>query len=172
MKLRSFNIHHGSFFICHFYPFLIRSFIKLTGNRKPCLCCGILDEPDNGLSAGQWFPSPIFRESRKHSMVDVVPCAGSWRIVTDMETQAKLICSCLYVDFPQSDSGAMTSTSICCDEHRRSRALGCLPLLIPPCSKRIYRKFSRIITALNGHESLMALDIVNTALSKVLSTTS
>ena len=73
---------------------------------------GTADQIDDRLIVDQWLSSPIQTDKREQSMFDLVPLAGSRRVVTDRDRYPDLIRHLLQVELPCATSISVAPPSI------------------------------------------------------------
>jgi hypothetical protein len=71
---------------------------------------------DDGLIIDQGLSSPVQTDEREKPVLDLVPLAGSRRIVTDRDRYPDLIRHLLQVEFPEAKAISVAPPSICADE--------------------------------------------------------
>ena len=60
--------------------------------------------------------SPIVSDVTEQSMLNLVPFAGAWRVMTDLNRHAGLVRKSLQFQFPKSIAMAVASPAVCSDQ--------------------------------------------------------
>jgi len=84
----------------HFDSGLILIRVQDCLDFEPGARLGAANQMNDGLIIDQRLPSPVQTDKRKEPVLDLVPLAGSRRIVTDRDRYPDLIRHLLQVDFP------------------------------------------------------------------------
>ena len=85
MKLIAFNHQHGEFFIGNFDARRVRVFIKDGLDMQPLGGGCASDQIDHHLPTDQRPTSPVGGDMAEHAMFNLVPFAGAWGEVTDLD---------------------------------------------------------------------------------------
>src|ERR1700728_4382803 len=78
-------------------------------------------------------------------MLDLVPFAGSRRVVTDGDRYPDLIRHLLQLELPRAKSISVAPSSVRADVQSPRRRVGFSPVQFPPAPDALYRKFRRIM---------------------------
>ena len=85
MKCSEFEVNSGKLFICHFYSDGIGAAIKFGLDPEALLRRGVGDQIDDHLVTDERAATPVLCDVAKHPMLNLVPLAGAWREMTDMD---------------------------------------------------------------------------------------
>ena len=86
--------------------------IKHRLDLEPSARPGATDEVDDRLVVDQRFSLPAQTDKRKEPVLDLVPLAGTWRVVTDGDRYLDLIRQVLQVELPRAESIPVAAPSI------------------------------------------------------------
>src|SRR6185295_3537418 len=98
----------------------IRAGVKRRRHDEPASRRRVADEADDGLERSKRLASPIDRDEREESVLDLVPLAGPWRIVADVDDQLKLVGESLQLGFPHARAVPVAASGIGGDEELAS----------------------------------------------------
>ena len=98
------DVEGGHFVVGDLNAVRVGSGVEFAPDRQAGLGRGTADQIDDGRSADQRFSPAILCDVAEHSMFDLVPLRGAWRIVTHLKGQAGLVGEFLELDLPESDT--------------------------------------------------------------------
>ena len=78
-------------------------------------------------------------------MLDLVPLAGSWRVVTDGDRYLDLVRHLLQVELPGTKSISVAPPSIGTDEQSSRRRIALSPIQFPPSPDAFHGKLGRVV---------------------------
>ncbi len=107
-----FNPTFSQFFISYFNALFIGGFVQPCVDFQPFLGGRPPKKFNDDLKGLQRLALPVARDMAKQSVLDLIPLAGSWRIVTHFHDQAGVIREFLQFEFPQSATGPVTSSAV------------------------------------------------------------
>ena len=109
----------------------------------------------------QRYALPVARDVAEQTMFDLVPLAGSGRIVAQLDLQTCFICELLQGPSPESSSRAVAAPAV----GRNQQSLGCrvslLPHPLPPPINRRNGKLGRIVTDTDRNARFVQSNVVN-----------
>ena len=112
VKLIAFNHQRGELFIGDLDARRVRVFIK-NGLDMQSLGGGCAaDQIDHHFPTDEWPASPVGGDVAEHAMFYLVPSAGSWREVTDLNRQLLFVGQPLQLPAPQAHPVTIATTAI------------------------------------------------------------
>jgi len=100
----------------HFDSGLIFVRVQDCLDFEPGARFGATNQVDASFIMDQRLSSPVQTDKREEPVLDLVPLAGSRRIVTDRDRYPHLIRHLLQVEFPGAKAISVAPPSICADE--------------------------------------------------------
>ena len=67
---------------------------------------------DYGHAIDEWPPAPSLRDVAEQAVLDLIPLRRAWRIVMDVEHEARLVGELLQLDLPQPDTRSIRAATI------------------------------------------------------------
>lgn len=119
------------------------------------------DAGNHNLMRLQRHASPIPRDVAKHSVLDLVPLAGSRRIMAHFDDHARLVGELLQLQLPKPITRTIAAAAIGCDQQTSPSAVLLPAKLPPPESNGGHGELSRIVANSHRDERLVAMNIVH-----------
>src|SRR3989304_1646608 len=136
-------------------------FVQFSLYRKPRFCFCVGDQIEHNFMTDQGFSSPVHGYKGEQSVFNLVPFAGSWRIMTNPNGNADFICKPLQLQLPQSDTTTITPTAVCSDKQFFGIGICLTTNDIPPSSYCLHGKCGRIMIGTDTPPSFIGANIVN-----------
>ncbi len=129
-------------------------------NEAAAVRCGA-DQVHHGLERANRLAAPVHRDEREHAVLDLVPLAGPWREMADVDGQAELVGEALQLKLSHAGAMAGAAPRVGRDvELRRIRvALASHPL--PPRLDRGHREHRRVVIGADVDEAAVVRDVVD-----------
>ena len=125
------NVDYLEFGVCHFdlerIVFLIQPRMNLEARR--CACGS--DQVDHDLGGFERNASPVAGDVAEQAVLDLVPLARPWRIVADIDRQARGIGESLKFEMPESGARAVAPAAVCRDQETCGFCKSLLAELLP-----------------------------------------
>jgi hypothetical protein len=103
----SFDSEALHFCVGDFNALLVDAFVKLAFYLQSSVGRSRSDQLDDCHSTGKRSAAPILCNVAKHPMLDAVSLGCAWRIVMDMQDEARFVCEPLQFYLPQPDARAV-----------------------------------------------------------------
>src|SRR3972149_2057170 len=116
MKIGGLQVDCCQFFVRHFDTCWIETLVEFSLDCESLLGRGRRNQIDDDLMADQWSATPILRDVAKHAMLNLVPLAGAWRKMADLDRNAQRVGQFLQCNFPQPAAASVAAAAICCDQ--------------------------------------------------------
>ena len=117
------------------------------------------DEVDDGFVTHQGLPPPVHTDERKHSVLDLVPFAGSRRVMAHRDTKTELIYEALQMVFPCTGAVPIAPTAVCTDQQGLGLGVVMPTHSLPPSPDTLDGKLGSVVGDSNVHEAFVALRI-------------
>jgi len=109
----------------------------------------------------EWLSSPVQTDCTEQAMLNLVPFAGSWWKMANMNFKSCLVGKFLQFHLPESDVSAVTSTTIRVDHQLLSIWISCFTHHLPPTTDTLHGKRCCIVIGANIHPCLIVLHIID-----------
>src|SRR5262245_36949461 len=116
----------------NFDPFFISACVELGSNFQSRSRGGRADQADDRLVALEWFASPIHRDEREESVLDLVPLTRAWWHVADVDRQLRVVCEALKLTLPKRVARAVATPRIGDDQKLLCVTVCFAPHRLPP----------------------------------------
>src|ERR1019366_4842602 len=115
----------------------------------------------NHLQRREGFGSPVDGNERKESMFDLVPFAGSRRIMNHGDRELLFIGEVLKLFLPETISCPIGATPISRDQYLLFAWIECFTRLLPPSPDAFHRELSGIMIDPDVDEATLVDQIIN-----------
>src|SRR5208283_429337 len=139
------HIHLFKLCVCYLYTFWICVVIHGAVHAQSLGGCGRSNEIHNYFMAYEGPAAPVFADERKEAVLDLVPFAGAGRKMAYGDGKSSVVAQLLKLGFPKPESGAVTASAVCSDEHARCFRVRLIPHGEPPATDGFNGKGGRIV---------------------------
>src|SRR5208283_4726995 len=94
-------------------------------------------------------------------MLDLVPLAGPWRIMTDCHVQSRLIRPTLKFQLPQPKAITITAAAVGTNQHTLCPSIKGVTHLSPPTTNALHCETRCVMRAAHGHPTHIMLLVVD-----------
>ena len=133
--------------------------VKLAANSETSRRSCVRDEIDNDLVTYQRFSSPVFRDEREESVLDLVPFTCSGREMTHGDLHPEFVRKILQFHFPESNSGPVATAGISGYQQFLRIRIALLPQVTPPSPYGFHGKGRGIVVSADAYPCLVLAGI-------------
>jgi len=161
MKIISDHIDGCKFYIGNLDSLGVLSFVQFSLDREPRFRFGVGNQVEHHFMANQGFATPVHGDKGKQAVFNLVPFAGSWRVMADSNRNADFIGQSLQLQLPQPDTSTITSTTVCRNKQFFGIGVRFVSNNLPPASNCLYRECRSVMICADTHPTFVGSDIVN-----------
>src|SRR6266566_7639818 len=103
------------------------------------------EQLQHDFKRGEGLGSPVKRNERKEAMLDLVPFAGGWRIMSDGDRQLLFIGQVLQLLLPEPVFHPIGTAAISRDQHLLVIGIEGLATALPPPSETLHRELGGLM---------------------------
>src|SRR5580658_4701836 len=118
----------------------IAATIKSGAHDQATVVGRVANEVDHGLVGPQRAPAPVDRGEREQAVLDLVPLAGAWGEVADVDRHVELVGDALQLVLPHVRPIAVDAAGVGGDEYLSRLAVTLPANPVPPCLDRGHRE--------------------------------
>ena len=100
MEFVAFNVDGSQFCIRDYQTLGVLGGVKFSAHRQAAAGFGVSNQVDNHLMADQRLPAPVHGDERKQAMLNLVPLAGAWWKVMDLNIESGFLRKATELKFP------------------------------------------------------------------------
>ncbi len=134
--------------------------IELGANAQAGLGGGRTDQIDDGFVAHQRFAIPVQADEREHSMLDLVPLAGPWQVMTHRDAQAVVVGQPLQEVLPGAVAVPVAAATIGADQQLARLRVVPSPIQPPPAPNTLNCKLGGVMADAHIDEPLVPSHVV------------
>jgi hypothetical protein len=140
----------------------ILSCVDLSAHFEACIGCGCSNQLDDCSKAPERLATPVDRDEREETMLDLVPFAGAGWQVADRNWQFDFVCKPLQFNFPEAYTVAVAAAAISGDHQAPRFWIAFASHRLPPSTDRIDRKGGGVMICPDADPSNIDAHVVDT----------
>ena len=123
--------------------------------------CGVTDQIDDNREALEGFAPPVLCNMTEHAMLNLVPLAGAWWQMPDLQGETSFVGESLERHLPQANPVAVATTTIRSDQQARGFGIDGLSHLLPPAADTFDRELRCVVINSDADPALIGSQIVD-----------